>query len=526
MRSPLLALLTIFCTLVCAAPLYEDEVGVIDWTIQNVGTPIDVSFHPQKRYVYVSTEKNVLAALSLKNGAIAWRRVFDKTTGRVTHKGNVVLLSVDSGSELYLLDNADGSIVWNILTQAKSSNVDVLFVGDVDGDGYEDIAFLCGDQIQLRSGRDGQSVWSTQLNSGKNGRLHHDVSKNVLYVVEPQLLTPINLQTGEKSKGNTLAGNSATSFFDGSSSGEFFYATGNGVPGIAYLQTGKSSWTVNNIDTQVTLSNIEINGNAAIVAGTSPENSKVRLFVVEDNKFREEVFSLVSNVTNNSPIKNIFLDVYNTKDMQRGYRILLVHSDGLVSLYSAVPRESRQIIEQWSREEGLGDVSSFVIMDLPSVHVYTAYMKEVGSSQGNILSQFLHRIHAQFTQFLEFVSGGNSVSTTSEARPYADQMGFRKIVVAVSRAGKLFGLQTDSGAVVWTNDVSKKCQRPEDLVVVRKSSHFPPQTLLICRNDGNTELIWFNPLDGSNVTIQNIRGNFKKIYKHSIICKRGEINRR
>lgn len=72
-------------------------------TIQNVGAPIEASFHPQKRYVYVSTEKNVLAALSLKNGEIgenmirsttyswrisAWRRVFDKPTGRIAHKGN------------------------------------------------------------------------------------------------------------------------------------------------------------------------------------------------------------------------------------------------------------------------------------------------------------------------------------------------------------------------------------------------------------------------------------------------------
>jgi len=457
MTSLLLAILAIFCTLICASPLYEDEVGVIDWTIQNVGTPIDASFHPQKRYVYVSTAKNVLAALSLKTGEIAWRRVFDKTTGRVTHKGNVVLLSVDSGAELYLLDNTDGSIVWNIPTQSVSGNVDVLFVGDVDGDGVEDISLLCGGQIQLRSGRDGQSIWSTQLNSGKNGRLHHDVSKNVLYVVEPQLLTPINLQSGEKSEGKTLAGNTATSFFDGSSSGEYFYATG--VSGIVSLQSGKSSWTSHNIDNQAILSNIQINGNAAIVAGSLQENSKVRLFVVEDNKFREEVFSLVSNVTNNSHIKNLFLDVYNTKDMQRGYRILIVHSDGLVSLYSAVPRDSHQILEQWSREEGLGDVSSFVMMDLPSVHVYTSYMKEVGSSQGGLLSQFAHRIHAQFTQFLETISGGVSVPTTSEARPYADQMGFRKIVVAVSRAGKLFGLQTDSGAVVWTHDVSKKMSK-------------------------------------------------------------------
>lgn len=69
--------------------------------------------------------------------------------------------------------------------------------------------------------------------------------------------------------------------------------------------------------------------------------------------------------------------------MQRGYRILIVHTDNLVSLYSAVPRDSQVINHQWSREEGLGDVSFYVMMDLPDIHVYTRYMKEVGThSQG------------------------------------------------------------------------------------------------------------------------------------------------
>ncbi|PRP82514.1 hypothetical protein PROFUN_10084 [Planoprotostelium fungivorum] len=486
-------------------------------TIQNVGTPSNAIFHPQKRAVYVSTDSNVLAALSLKNGDISeiiypplililsvWRRVFDLPTGRLIQKGNVLLLTVNLGRELYLLDNTEGSVLWNLATgSSPTHHTDHTFLGDIDGDGIEDLASLLGDVVQLRSGRDGNLVWKSQIQGGEGGSLTADATS--LYVIRSDRVFKLDIKSGqvvessvEGKKGKVEAG--------GISQQQFWTAEGGRLYSI---KLDSKQWSNHASLKGEKVSNVEINGNNVFVAAQA--ENQIQITSVIDGQTSTENIVLSSNVSTTIPLNKMFLNAYNTKEGKRGYRVLALFSDESLALFSGVPKESGSLEKQWNREEGLSQLNSHVIVDLPDIHVYTRYMREVGETQDGLLQGWLHRVHAQMTQLREFVSGGNGVDSYSEVRPYTDPMGFRKMIIGVSRAGKLFGIQTDSSTVVWSNYLGpERCGQPKDLVVVRKSSHFPPSCLLICSNEKKTDLIWFNPLDGTNLTVQHLPIHYKR----------------
>ena len=70
-----LCVLAIAALLVGSAALFQDEVGVFDWTKENVGVVSRAVFPANAKNVFVATDGGVLASLQLKTGAIQWRRV-------------------------------------------------------------------------------------------------------------------------------------------------------------------------------------------------------------------------------------------------------------------------------------------------------------------------------------------------------------------------------------------------------------------------------------------------------------------
>ena len=55
-----------------AAAIYADEVGVRDWTIENVGAPVAVAF--AGRTTFVGTNAGAVASLSSRTGKLSWRK--------------------------------------------------------------------------------------------------------------------------------------------------------------------------------------------------------------------------------------------------------------------------------------------------------------------------------------------------------------------------------------------------------------------------------------------------------------------
>ncbi|KAH6936801.1 hypothetical protein HPB50_023008 [Hyalomma asiaticum] len=95
-----------------AYALYEDQAGKLDWRQRFIGKPLYVyadhgSVGSSQRIV-VATEKNVLASLNTRNGALAWRQVLE-------HDGSMHTVS-SSGELITVSGNAPFVRSWDVHT--------------------------------------------------------------------------------------------------------------------------------------------------------------------------------------------------------------------------------------------------------------------------------------------------------------------------------------------------------------------------------------------------------------------------
>ena len=86
----------------CAPPvaaMYEDEVGMHDWALKNVGPPSAVHFASHNR-MYVGTPAGV-AALSVNDGDILWRHMGSGAVRDLVVVQKVVAVSLDKAVRAY-----------------------------------------------------------------------------------------------------------------------------------------------------------------------------------------------------------------------------------------------------------------------------------------------------------------------------------------------------------------------------------------------------------------------------------------
>ncbi|CAI7885663.1 unnamed protein product, partial [Closterium sp. NIES-54] len=126
-RLPLLLrslrlLLVVAMVVLCAgvwgvSGLYEDQVGTYDWVQPRIGGVRFAAFltSSQRKRVLVGTDRNVIAALNLRTGDIAWRRVLgDKDTLRALDMGGryLVTLSGTKAAAVRAWAVPDGTLAW------------------------------------------------------------------------------------------------------------------------------------------------------------------------------------------------------------------------------------------------------------------------------------------------------------------------------------------------------------------------------------------------------------------------------
>lgn len=115
---------------------------------------------------------------------------------------------------------------------------------------------------------------------------------------------------------------------------------------------------------------------------------------------------------------------------------------------------------QWSREEGLSDIKVAEFVELPERKLVEAQLEE---DEG-----FAQRVRRQLTEARDFpsyavhfvnrfVTGSyDSVSASvatpiNETAPLArDAFGFRKVLVVATARGKIYGLDSANGEVLWS----------------------------------------------------------------------------
>lgn len=143
-------------------------------------------------------------------------------------------------------------------------------------------------------------------------------------------------------------------------------------------------------------------------------------------------------------------------------RVLITTSTGSVLSYTSTSPNH----PEWIREEGLASIQQAVFVPLPAVEVLAG--SHTGSGDETFLGRLLRQVKAArgFPTYVEafvrrFISGKYDVNLAIPAvvdggdadgtSPLAsDPFGFEQVLVVATSYGKIHGLSTLSGKVLWT----------------------------------------------------------------------------
>lgn len=174
----------------------------------------------------------------------------------------------------------------------------------------------------------------------------------------------------------------------------------------------------------------------------------------------------------------------------------------------------------WAREEALASIVAVEIMELPMSDRDQAIETEFDQKERDVLSMFLRRITSQINQakaFFQTILDLVPQQSNQRIDLVQDKFGLHKMIVAVTSAGKLYGIETRKGEIIWQLRLPNirgftKRSNTMILYVQRGSRHFPhpPQCALLAedKETGEGVVYTFNPITG-----QSLDGLVKLGYK-------------
>ena len=169
----------------------------------------------------------------------------------------------------------------------------------------------------------------------------------------------------------------------------------------------------------------------------------------------------------------------------------------------------------WIREESLASIIQVEMIDLPVTEAEVSIEEEFASDPNGMLAHTIRRLGSQLRQLTLFgrnLFRGNDANSRAGSESKAlvrDRFGLHKLILVVTKAGKLFAMDTISGRIVWQR-LLKKVQKMDEngapklvLFVQRTSIHYPLEaqcTILIQNCAGSSALFVFHPITGLPVT--------------------------
>lgn len=226
---------------------------------------------------------------------------------------------------------------------------------------------------------------------------------------------------------------------------------------------------------------------AVISSNTSKRTVLNVLDVVTGNIVHTESFDSHSIDEFSCQTGAVFLGTFVLKDGQRGFRALVVRADASVSLL-------QEELVVWTREEGLASVVNTLIVELAAVAIPAA----------------LHTRHASiWTRFVGLLKdmplGPKTISQSVRLVPVLplspevevfprDEHGFNRMLVMLTSSGKVFGMRSSDGTVVWTWLPRSTEPLPRLLLLWRGGR--APLVLLVGTSSSHTHMVWLDACTG------------------------------
>ncbi|XP_037629125.1 ER membrane protein complex subunit 1 isoform X1 [Sebastes umbrosus] len=260
-------------------------------------------------------------------------------------------------------------------------------------------------------------------------------------------------------------------------------------------------------------------GEKTVAAVMSPKNqtaSSLNLFSAETGRRLLDTTLIFTLDPNGGKPERLYVQAFLKKDDSVGYRVMVQTEDHTLTFIQQPGRV------MWTREEALSDVVTMEMVDLPLTGTQAELEGEFGKKaaiQDGLLSMVMKRLSSQLILLQAWVAHlwklfydarkprsqvKNDVTIENLSR---DEFNLQKMMVMVTASGKLFGIDSKTGSILWRHYLDYiPSNAAFKLMVQRTTAHFPhpPQcTLLIKDKDtGLATLHVFNPIFGkkSHVT--------------------------
>ncbi|XP_075213432.1 ER membrane protein complex subunit 1 isoform X2 [Lycorma delicatula] len=514
--------------------IYEDQIGKFDWRQKYIGkikfSSIDSKSAVKK--VFVATEENVIAALFLKSGDIAWRHVLERGSS-----GQLQLMQVDtdvitvSGNGPFIVRGWNPSsgylhYEWLILSEKSQKQTETLWTyhqGKLYQVSLKEVTAGKA-EVTTYNVRSGTQLfnYSFRIPDVKN-KVCRLVGLTLVCLLDEGKLRGVSVIASDDSKvlkldaphpafnnENSKVSQELSCSLDSIESTVDFPAVAVVCGNIKSVVTVVQNEFVQDSEQLSLFSGVAIvpySGGSHIKLVTSHSDGVIKLSgtVIETGESVPEVDSNFHQMFSLSDV-----DISSTlctlrRDRTISCQLLLSGVD-----YSIIFIQTPSKIV-WTREEALTSIVAVELIDLPVSDVDAAIEKEFDNKEGGFVGMFFRRIMSQILQvrslLLTILSLGESTPSKGLlADLVRDQFGLHKMIVAVTSVGKLFGIDNLSGEIVWQKylkDIKPFHSLGKPLIplyIQRTARHLPhpAQCFLLFKHQKTEESViyTFNPING------------------------------
>ncbi|VDL69894.1 unnamed protein product [Nippostrongylus brasiliensis] len=539
--------------------------------LQYVGCPNEVHFDTSGKEdrLLVSTRENVFASLSSNTGRIVWRRIQEDSNGvplpSVTDDSTMFTVS-DSGRVVRAWNKRNGALTWQWSIAGKAdirpSSSIALSQKSVIVSSSGKVFCFSKQGSKLWQAQAGNSQWSKVVVNG-DAVLHFSIANGALQV------RTFSLESGESKVSktgtveipkeemctvvhNTVACAVGDTLFIADFTGETLReqrkSIGFSIRALTPLDNshllikGFTSAVVLNLgegdEKKLTIDHAVDAGAMAMGKFVAVVGKVVEVY---DMKGMKQIFkaSVPSEKSDSPPFQAVYMSV------KESIELLLVGVECRLE-FLIVDISKQLIVSEWVREEALARISSVEMVDLPLSELQQMIedeFEEGGSS--NIMSSFIRRLISQISQIHKWLlntinevfnftfmisTRTNSFSkllqhVRSAARSgrhgdcydskgdvlERDFFNLRKIIVATSLDGVVYGLDSSDGTIVWrlwlgsnfSPLTSSIGYHEVPLFVQRTTAHYQlPGRASVAFRDSTSSvgvLVFFNPITGKIV---------------------------
>uniref|UniRef100_A0A8C7XUB4 ER membrane protein complex subunit 1 n=1 Tax=Oryzias sinensis TaxID=183150 RepID=A0A8C7XUB4_9TELE len=241
--------------------------------------------------------------------------------------------------------------------------------------------------------------------------------------------------------------------------------------------------------------------------------STINLYNAETGRRLLDTTLIFTMDPNGGKPERLNIQAFLKKDDSVGYRVMVQTKDHALTF---IQQPGRVL---WTREEALSDVLTMEMVDLPLTGTQAELEGEFGKKTDGLMSMVFKRLSSQLILLQAWIAHlwklfydarkprSQVKSDISMENLSRDEFNLQKMMVMVTASGKLFGIDSKTGGILWKHYLENiPSNAGFKLMVQRTTAHFPhpPQcTLLIKDKDtGLASLHVFNPIFGkmSHVT--------------------------